>query len=55
MNSIKIDNVDIELVNYYKFLGITLDNELKYSLHIVLYVLNYRKLYIFLKNYPFST
>ena len=34
LNSIKIDNVDIELVNYYKFVGITLDIKLKYSLHI---------------------
>ena len=39
MNSIQIDNVDIELVNYYTFLGITLDSKLKYSLHIDL--LNY--------------
>ena len=34
MHSIKIDNVDIELINYYKFVEITLDSKLKYSLHI---------------------
>ena len=56
-----MDNVDIELVNYYTFVGITLDNELKYSLSRVIptisicYALNYRQLYIFFLNYPFST
>ena len=55
MNSITIDNMDIKLVNYYKCIGIILDNKIKYSLHIICYVLNDRKLYIFLKNYPFST
>ena len=30
LNSIKIDNVDIELVNYYKCVCITLDSKLKY-------------------------
>ena len=35
MNSIKINNVDIELLNYYTFLDITLDNKLNYSLHII--------------------
>ena len=43
MNIIKIDNLDIELVNYYKCVCITLDIKLKYSLHIDCYVLNYRK------------
>ena len=42
MNSIQIDNGDIELVNYYTLLAITLDNKLKYSLHIdLLCVENY--------------
>ena len=52
MNSIKIDNVDIELVNYYKCCGITFDSPLKYSFHIDLLSIT---LYIFLKTYPFST
>ena len=30
MHSIQIDNVDIELVNYYTLLDITLDSKLKY-------------------------
>ena len=46
-NSIHIDNVDIELVNYYKLLGITLDNIIKYSLHIDLLSIIENNIYIF--------
>ena len=50
MNSINIDNVDIELVNYYTFLGITLDNKLINSLHIVLLCIKLSKIiYLFKK------
>ena len=35
MNSIKINNVDIELLNYYTCIDISLDNKLNYSLHII--------------------
>ena len=49
-NSIHIDNVDIELVNIYKLLGITLDNIIKYSLHIdLLSIID--NIYIFFFNY----
>ena len=37
------------LVNYYTFLGITLDNKLIIHYILFCYVLNYRKLYIFKK------
>ena len=50
MNSIKIDNVDIELVNYYTLLAITLDNKLKYSIHIDLLCIKLSKIiYLFTK------
>ena len=50
---IKIDNVDIELVNYYKFLAITLDNKLKYSLHIDFVCIKLSKIIYLFKKLSF--
>ena len=50
----KIENTELQLVDHYKYLGVTLDKNLNYKLHIdnLLKTLKY-KIYILAKLRPY--